>query len=77
MPEPKRYDEFVCTWHYFLKDLERVIGKDTSGQAAKTVSLYLIKQFYLIPYNKEEEFYPQFEERMAGAKRALAGFLAM
>jgi len=26
---------------------------------------------------KEEEFYPQFEERMAGAKRALAGFLAM
>ena len=19
MPEPKRYDEFVCTWHYFLK----------------------------------------------------------
>ena len=77
MPEPKRYDEFVCTWHYFLKDLERVIGKDTSGQAAKTVSLYLMKQFYLIPYNKEEEFYPQFEERMAGAKRALAGFLAM
>ena len=45
MPEPKRYDEFVCTWHYFLKDLERVIGKDTSGQAAKTMSLYLIRQF--------------------------------
>ena len=73
MPEPKRYDEFVCTWHYFLKDLEQVIGKDTSGQAAKTV----IKQFYLLPYNKEEEFYPQFDERMTGAKRALAGFLAM
>ena len=54
-----------------------MIGKDTSGQAAKTVSLFLMKQFYLIPYNKEEEFYPQFEERMAGAKRALAGFLAM
>ena len=59
------------------KDLERVIGKDTSGQAAKTISLYLIRQFYLSPYKKEEDFYPQFEERMAGAKRALAGFLAM
>ena len=54
-----------------------MIGKDTSGQAAKTVSLYLIKQFYLLPYNKEEAFYPQFDERMTGAKRALAGFLAM
>ena len=77
MPEPKRYDAFVCTWHYFLKDLERVIGKDTSGQAAKTISLYLIRQFYLSPYKKEEDFYPQFEERLTGAKRALAGFLAM
>lgn len=77
MPEPKRYDDFVCTWHYFLKDLERVIGKDTSGQAAKTISLYLIRQFYLSPYKKEEDFYPQFEERLTGAKRALAGFLAM
>ena len=77
MPEPKRYDAFACTWHYFLKDLERVIGKDTSGQAAKTISLYLIRQFYLSPYKKEEDFYPQFEERLTGAKRALAGFLAM
>ena len=77
MPEPKRYDAFVCTWHYFLKDLERVIGKDTSGQAAKTISLYLIRQFYLSPYKKEEDFYPQFEERLTGAKRALARFLAM
>ena len=77
IPEPKRYDDFVCTWHYFLKDLERVIGKDTSGQAAKTISLYLIRQFYLSPYKKEEDFYPQFEERLTGAKRALAGFLAM
>ena len=55
--------------------MEQVIGKDTSGQAAKTVSLYLIKQFYLLPYNKEEEFYPQFDERMTGAKRALAASL--
>lgn len=54
-----------------------MIGKDTSGQAAKTISLYLIRQFYLSPYKKEEDFYPQFEERLTGAKRALAGFLAM
>ena len=54
-----------------------IIGKDTSGQAAKTISLYLIRQFYLSPYKKEEDFYPQFEERLTGAKRALAGFLAM
>lgn len=31
MPEPKRYDEFVCTWHYFLKDLERDGRKRHSG----------------------------------------------
>lgn len=77
VPEPKRYDAFVCSWHYFLKDLEAVIGKDPSGRAAKTISLYLLKQFYLVPYNKEEEFYPQYEARLAAAKKALGGFLEM
>ena len=63
--------------HFPLSRSIRYIGKDTSGQAAKTISLYLIRQFYLSPYKKEEDFYPQFEERLTGAKRALAGFLAM
>ncbi len=62
------YDAFVCTWHYFLKDLEQVIGERYVRSGSEDRGLYLIKQFYLLPYNKEEEFYPQFDERMAGAK---------
>lgn len=70
-PEAAKYDTYISKWHYFLKDLQRIIGADEDGQTAKTVSLYVLKEFYLTPYEQDRDFYGQFYLRL---KKALAGF---
>ena len=76
MPEPKRYDAFVCTWHYFkgsgARDRERYVR-----QAAKTISLYLIRQFYLSPYKKKRIFIRSLRRDLPGRNGLWARFLAM
>lgn len=68
-PDPRCYDQFVSHWHYFLKDLEQGIREQP--ELSKAVSMYVLKQFYMEPY-KNEDFYPQFYERLARGKAALA-----
>lgn len=70
-PDIKRNEKFINDWHYFLKNLECKIKESQDNSTAKTVSMYLLKQFYLTPYNTEKEFYPQFELRMEEAKSVL------
>lgn len=75
-PDPKKYETFVCDWHYFLKDLQEQLPKPSGQQTnaepqAKTVSLYLLRNFYMTPYQAEHDFYLQFYERLKFAKAAL------
>jgi hypothetical protein len=70
-PDVKTYEKFVCQWHYFLKEL----GKAGTLELAKEASLYVLNQFYIRPYRGEEEFYPQFEERLAEGKKFAAELL--
>lgn len=44
-------------------------GLDMS--AAKQVSMYLLKAFYLVPFDQKEDFYCQFDQRLKAAKRRL------
>lgn len=66
-PDVKEYEKFVNDWHYFLRDLGA--GLDESGDQAlrKTVDLYVLKQFYMTPYTREEGFYTQFYGRLKEA----------
>lgn len=70
-PEAVKYDAYISRWHYFLKDLQRLIQADEDGQTARTVSLYVLKEFYLTPFQQDKDFYEQFDLRL---KRAIAGF---
>lgn len=67
-PEFGLYEDFVCRWHYFLKEISRRIvqkGPD-APQAAKAASMYVLNEFYIKPYDTGLDFYSQFEERMKG-----------
>lgn len=66
-PDVKRYDTYINQWHYFLKELQRIVEADEEGTAAKTISMFVLKQFYLTPFNPEQDFYIQFEQRLANA----------
>lgn len=64
-PDAARYEKFITDWHDFLKSMEkRVIGADDQN-LSKEISLYVLKEFYLTPYLKEENFYDQFYKRLA------------
>ncbi len=66
-PNLKAYEQFVTDWHYFLNHMqERVEGSEDT--AAKQVSMYILQNFYMKPYDRSVDFYPQYEERMREVK---------
>ena len=40
----------------------------SSPDLAKSISMYILQQFYLLPYDTSRDFYSQYEARMAAAK---------
>ncbi|MGI6009864.1 MAG: YkgJ family cysteine cluster protein [Ruminococcus sp.] len=67
-PDIRRNEQFIIDWHYFIKALsEQLPHKDDGYQ--KTVSLYLLKNFYQKPYDGNNDFYPQFYERLEDGKK--------
>ena len=71
-PDIVSYEQFVTKWHYFLKALEEK-GKrapQEEGQA-KAVAMYVLKAFYLIPFEEGRDFYEQFDGRLCRAEEEL------
>lgn len=70
-PQLARYEQFICEWHYFLEDVEKRIAEETDDTTIKNINLFLLKLFYIMPYQKED-FYGQFAARLAQAKEVLS-----
>ena len=67
-PDAKNYDKYIAQWHYFLKDLQKLIKEAKVENAAKAISMYVLKNFYLVPYAAERDFFEQFNQRLSEAK---------
>lgn len=64
-PDLKTYEQFICDWHYFLKELqERAMD---NPNLVKDLSMVILKLFYMMPY-AEDDFYKQFYRRLGMAK---------
>jgi len=63
-PNVRRYEEFIADWHYFLKPLKEYAMEFEHGENIQKLNMYILKQFYLKPYNKEGDFYQEFYERL-------------
>ena len=68
-PDLKRYEQFITDWHYYLKPLQEYAMDFEHGENIQKLSMYLLKQFYLKPYDAEGDFYQEFYERLAEASR--------
>ena len=68
-PNPKQNENFIIEWHYFLKALSKRLEYTEEGSFRKSLSMYLLKSFYLRPYEPERDFYEQFQERFLEAKK--------
>lgn len=74
-PNLKQYETFVMEWHIFTKKLQNylqeIVTEDHFEEIAKKVYMYVLKVFYLAPYDENVEFYLQFYQRLETAKAAL------
>lgn len=66
-PKLPEYEKFVNRWHYFLEAVQAKIT-DAPEEEVKNASLYILKLFFLLPYDGGQDFYGQFERRMEQAE---------
>lgn len=71
VPDIKRYEQFVSDWHYLIKEVGALLQKTPEEALRKTITMYVLRQFYLKPWEQETDFYTQFEERFKQAKTYL------
>lgn len=72
--ELSRYEEYVKTWHFFLKEIQKIIRGMENQKMVKSLTMYLLNQFYVNRYDIDKDFYIQFEERMENAKAVAAAY---
>lgn len=70
-PDLKRNEKFIIDWHYFLKEITARLEAADGENYQKQVDLYILKTFYQKPWEKDRDFYEQFDERLEEARRLL------
>lgn len=68
-PQLDHYEAYIREWHTFLEAVEMELPQMEEEQV-KNVNLFVLKLFFLKPY-EAENFYPQYEARMAMARDVL------
>ena len=64
--DEKSYHAFVLDWHKLLQKYQEKYYKPENEEAlleAREISLMLLKSFYLKDYDRDRDFYSQYEER--------------
>jgi hypothetical protein len=70
-PQLKQYEAYINDWHYFLKDVQEILYNSEDSEQIRTLNLSILQNFYLTPYDSEQDFYEQFDARLAAAKAKL------
>lgn len=67
-PNLKEYQRFLLDWHKTRKQIQKWLAAQSDEAAGKTINLFLMKLFFVTPYDTTQEFYPQFYERLQTIK---------
>lgn len=65
------YEQFICHWHYMLDDLQKKIRETSDDEFIKSISMYVLSEFYLKPYDSKEEIYIQLDRRIEETRHKL------
>jgi Fe-S-cluster containining protein len=66
-PDIKDNEQFIVDWHYFHKDLQNIIKNTQNDRLMKEISMYVLNNFYVKPYDYDIDFYLQFNQRLSEA----------
>ena len=69
-PQMEIHERFLLDWHAIRKQLEKQMKDGIGEQEAKTINMFLLNLFFIKPYEPEQDFYEQYEERRAMAGQA-------
>ena len=69
-PQMEQYERFLLDWHGLRKQLEKRMKDGIGEQESKTINMFLLNLFFIKPYEPEQDFYEQYEERRAMAGQA-------
>lgn len=70
-PNTAVYEQFIRDWHYYIKNVQETIRTGGDDSVRKTVCITVLTDFYLTPYDLEEDFYPQFHHRLKNNRQFL------
>lgn len=56
------YHSFVLEWHDFRREMVNILA-DGEEEQAKQLNLYLLRTFFLAPYDTSDDFFSQFTQR--------------
>lgn len=71
-PQLATNQQYINTWHYFLKDMEGLIKQADDPEVTRQLTMYVLNMFFVTPYEPEQDFYGQFEVRMNQAKSVVS-----
>ena len=64
VPDLPKYELYVLTWHRIQKQAESLQQENQDESFGKNLNMFLLKTFFLTPYDVEADFYDQFERRL-------------
>lgn len=59
----KQNQTFLTKWHYIKKEMKSIVLQMQGKE--KELNMYFLQLFYLTPYDEQEDFYEQFDNRHA------------
>ena len=73
-PDLKQYEEYILKWHDFTNEMQSLVTRDLDEVMIKKINMFALQQFYIERYNNED-FYKQFEERLAKTRTVIKTLL--
>ena len=64
VPELSKYEQYVLNWHRIQKQAESLQQENEEEAFGKNLNMFLLKTFFLTPYDGDKDFYAQFEKRL-------------
>lgn len=71
IPDIKKYESFICRFHYFLLKLQSFAAECGDMELVKGMNLYVLNHFYLTPFDRQADFYGEIERRILKAEEEL------
>ena len=72
IPDIRQYESFISDWHFFLKDVKTALKNAGDPAYVRQLNLFILKVFYLTPYDSGEGFYKLFRIRLEEARKVFS-----